>query len=663
VLGEDVVEAKTPTLNEEGRLILLSTDQLDAFHVWGLTTAELLTWTLDQPVEFLQLMAPGMAHYAPCLRPYQNYARIFGVNPPPAAERALKVCANLHRWGARLTPLQLDVLEDVARGMTATELQIMLGHDPWLLNFVRSVWEYVHGITELESCPWNISLPIADICNARCTFCTAWFDGRNLVKLEQIEAFAEVISRSLYIGLVGHGEPLAHPQFDKICDIIAKHIDPRATTYTITNGVYLQKWMDRIEQINVESFSISLNAASAETHNTVMGLGPDAFDQVIASLRTIIEGSKSRGGGAQVNITMVVTQQNVHEIADFIRLGNELGVVSIWLRSLLPQSNLIPGLNYHLLPPSLHPDFARLKEEALQAIAESKVPVHADPATWDIEIFPPQVKAAIEAQPPAVTPREQTLRDKALRRRTDEVYSAAAALRLGRKAEASEFTDVTWQDGGAQIRTMQKAWNMALSVPMDPGGVIAGPFRLAIPVARAKGKLGLGLWDQAGREWLDRAFVEPGQDGEVRLAVDNPRAGLTLIVENASEHGASEGFVGEPRLEVQSGDGAWAAGPAVRLSAGTVHGALDPMDDGTNPLGRTPRFACKAVYYNLYVNEMYFRVVPCCYMSNVPGYEEIRFDGSVPFDQAWNAPAMIELRRRLRDGPLLAACRRCPENW
>lgn len=93
-----------------------------------------------------------------------------------------------------------------------------------------------------------------------------------------------------------------------------------------------------------------------------------------------------------------------------------------------------------------------------------------------------------------------------------------------------------------------------------------------------------------------------------------------------------------------------------------VYNALDPIEDGLNPLGRMPRFACKAVYYNLYINEMFFQVNPCCYMQMVPGFEETRFDGA-DFMASWNSLAFVTLRERLRDGPLFAACRRCPEKW
>jgi hypothetical protein len=30
------------------------------------------------------------------------------------------------------------------------------------------------------------------------------------------------------------------------------------------------------------------------------------------------------------------------------------------------------------------------------------------------------------------------------------------------------------------------------------------------------------------------------------------------------------------------------------------------------------------------------------------------------FEEVWNCPAMVAVRRRLHEGPLLPACRKCP---
>ena len=98
------------------------------------------------------------------------------------------------------------------------------------------------------------------------------------------------------------------------------------------------------------------------------------------------------------------------------------------------------------------------------------------------------------------------------------------------------------------------------------------------------------------------------------------------------------------------------------LASGS-QGAIDPLEDGSNPMNRHPRFACKAVYYNLYINELFFRLNPCCFMQQVPGFEEVRFNGGYDFFEAWNSPGMVELRGRLAHGPLFGACKRCPGKW
>src|SRR5439155_25079204 len=138
----------------------------------------------------------------------------------------------------------------------------------------------------------------------------------------------------------------------------------------------------QLERINLYSYSISLNAATPETHDIVMGLGKDAFPRIVDSIAGLLALGKSSGNVAEVFITMVVTQQNIAEIPAFVELGNRLGVSEIWFRSLLPQGNLIPGLNYHMVPPYLHPDFERLRRDAVAAIQASQVPVQADPALW-----------------------------------------------------------------------------------------------------------------------------------------------------------------------------------------------------------------------------------------------------------------------------------------
>jgi hypothetical protein len=82
--------------------------------------------------------------------------------------------------------------------------------------------------------------------------------------------------------------------------------------------------------------------------------------------------------------------------------------------------------------------------------------------------------------------------------------------------------------------------------------------------------------------------------------------------------------------------------------------------DGLNPYGRVPRYSCKAPYYNLYINDFSFTMVPCCYMVRVPGHDQVMWDGTGDFFSAWNSPAMVNLRTRLRNGPFFNMCTKGP---
>jgi len=428
----------------------------------------------------------------------------------------------------RLTKEQLTKIETELASATLEDVTGLFPDDRLLANFVLNIWEWAHGRTQLTSLPWNISLPISEVCNARCTFCTSWLDGKKQITLEQLDEFAPVLRTAVYVGLIGHGEPLSHPRLGDIADRLAEYLDPRAASYTITNGVYLAKWLDRLDRLRLSTISCSLNAATAETHQTVMGFGVHEFPRILESLRLLAAGQVTTNRVA-VSITLVVIQQNLHEIPAFIDLGNAIGATSIHLRTLLPQGSLVPGLNYHELPPYLHPDFERLRANAMAAMQASAVPVHGEPDTWSSPIFPEAVAKQIAAEAPVYISRSDGMRE----------------------ADARAYRDVAYQ----------------------------------APLYRSRGELTQNL----------------------QLA--------------------------------------------------------DMLKDESNPLGRQPPFRCRAVYNNLYVNQLSLRVDPCCYLTHTPGHDETRLMDMSGIVAAWNAPSFQTLRDRLSNGPLFGACERCPTAW
>jgi len=559
-------------------------------------------------------------------------------------------------------PFEIEYLERTAKQTESLDgFLALVPSRPLLQNFATSIWEFAKGVDTLTSYPWNVSIPVADLCNARCTFCTSWLDGRKVIDLEQLEMFEPVLRRSMFVGLVGHGEPLAHPRFDELCERLQTMLDPLSMCYTITNGALLDKWRDRLDHINLRSYSVSLNAATAETHDEVMGLGRDAFPRIVEAIAGLAKPSNRPGLPNNVYITMVVTKQNIAEIPAFIALGNRLGVTEIWLRSLLPQAELVSGLNYHLLPPYDHPDFEKLRRAAVDAIAASRVPVQADPAMWSKPLFSADLERLVRDQPPAVIPREQALRDRDLRRRNVYLYDQAKGAFRGQPIADGAFAEAKWINGRLHVTTPKSDGGYVASVNITyPADISSHRLKVNVDADCQSGVLGLALLDVKKNSWMQRVQLPAGTRQAVSLETLSSGQPVQLVILNGgSELAAASGSIGEVRIEVE---GIGQSFP-VDWTKLTLHNSYDALDSGTNPLGRVPRFGCKAVYYNLYINEMFYRMNPCCYLQRVPGYEETRFDGSIDFMQAWNSPAMVALRQHLRDGPLFGACMRCPEKW
>jgi hypothetical protein len=420
-----------------------------------------------------------------------------------------------------------EIRERISR-FSVAEIRAALADDSWLANYLVNFRELVDGTKVLSSYPWNVSLPIVDFCNASCTFCTSWLRGERWLELEELERFRPVLAHARLLGLAGHGEPLIHPQFDELARLMAGMVDPRCSTYLITNGAHLLRRLDALRTIPVCTYNVSLNAMTPDTHHEVMALGKDTLARILEGIRTLIAIRDREDPRIIVNISLVVVKQNVHEVARFVELGNEMGVNNIYVRTLMPVNGFPAGLNYHSLPPYLHPDFARHREEAQKAIAASRVHVLSSLETWDTPIFPPELEPRILLDPPRYVPRGQARAD---------------------KEAAHDYKE-----------------HNPVATPGDAGG--------------------------------------------------RPRPG--------------------PLPESERG----------------------PLP---NPYNRTTPFHCAFVYQNLILSDFSFRLFPCCYLPReIPGFDFCFYDGTVDFMEVWNCPAMVELRRRLIEGPLFSYCLKCP---
>lgn len=411
-------------------------------------------------------------------------------------------------------------------------LQAALTGDAWKDNLILNKWEFATGASRLESFPWRFSVPFV-LCNARCEFCSAWLVKGKPMPIDLLDRLDVVLPYLAQIDMVGWGEPLIHPELGDILEKLRLRADPRARIALTTNGVHLEKWADRLIAANIRDFAISIHAATGPTHEDLMGLPHGTFEQVLKGIRMI---SSYRSSVPDLNIALVfiVMRQNIDEIPRLLAMAEELGVTSIFMRTLKSRTleeQRRDHLDYHRLPPYLHPDFEGARRRAVEAIAACKIPTEGSPETWSTPIFPPEVEREVLAEP--LTPRE---------------------VRKGSKS----------------------------------------------------------------------FYREPATDAE-SLPVGQPVApGEMLLQLN--------------QIEV-------------------VHEFLE------NPYDRTPPLFCPSPYTALYINGFDRQINPCCYMQKVPGHQMSYLRKGASFDDVWNSPAMMALRKSLNEGPLMQPCLKCAFYW
>ena len=109
----------------------------------------------------------------------------------------------------------------------------------------------------------RLYIEISNICNLQCTFCPEVKRDKKIVSVEDFRNFAlqaKPLTKQVCLHLMG--EPLAHPQFERIADV-CEELDLRI--FLTTNGTLLKKHSERLlkwkslDQINFSVHSYFAN--------------------------------------------------------------------------------------------------------------------------------------------------------------------------------------------------------------------------------------------------------------------------------------------------------------------------------------------------------------------------------------------------------------------
>jgi pyruvate-formate lyase-activating enzyme len=265
----------------------------------------------------------------------------------------------------------------MVRGWEEAALRERFADDPWLCNFLLSVWERDQGRAVVTTYPWHQAFVITEHCNARCRFCSYWLNEVSVIERDFFEHLRPVLRFARSLVLTG-GEPTLHPDLVPLLEDFTRWTDDRCFRSIITNGLRLPELLDDLLRLSF-NVSVSLNAGTPELHHQVMRLGPDALPGILDSIRRL------KAEGRYVSVSFVVTAKSLPEVPAYLALCDELGVDLAYLRTPTPiGGGFTLWEDYADLAPSAHPEFASLRDAAVAALATTRVPVDAYPEQWSV---------------------------------------------------------------------------------------------------------------------------------------------------------------------------------------------------------------------------------------------------------------------------------------
>lgn len=163
-------------------------------------------------------------------------------------------------------------------------------------------------------------------CNLACRHC--WlappFDPQAEKATLPVELFERAIAEAKPLGLSGvkltGGEPLLHPEFMTLLDVVARE---ELGLTVETNGTLLtEEHCARLAEMPSAFVSVSIDGSDAATHDAVRGVR-GSFDKALAAVRLLA------AAGLRPQIIFSVMRENAHQVEAAVRLAEESGAGSL----------------------------------------------------------------------------------------------------------------------------------------------------------------------------------------------------------------------------------------------------------------------------------------------------------------------------------------------
>ena len=198
------------------------------------------------------------------------------------------------------------------------------------------------GLTILPWGPVQIIASYDRSCNLSCPSCRTQLimehDRRDEIMTIQRKLTDEALGQAELLYITGSGDPFGSPFFRSWLQTMRRSDMPALKRIHLhTNALLWTKriWKTIPEEIRglIRSAEISIDAATAATYSANRRGGD--FERLMENLEFISSELRPRGPLDSLTFSMVVQMNNFREMADFVRLGKQLNVDTVYFSQLV----------------------------------------------------------------------------------------------------------------------------------------------------------------------------------------------------------------------------------------------------------------------------------------------------------------------------------------
>lgn len=222
-------------------------------------------------------------------------------------------------------------------------------------------------------------------CNFHCTMCDMPHKASMYQKQGEKEfdtdRFKTIISEFARLGIPGigftGGEPLLR---DDIFELMAETRRLGMITHLNSNGWLLDdNAADKLIETGIDSLNISLDGASAKTHDA-MRQAKGSFEHAVKGIQRVVERKKQRKSQLRVKTVAVLDEANIDEVPQMFELGAELGIDCI---ELIPRQKFTDPES----ETSIDEEFLEKVDGLVQWLTSNRLSVPVENSTQHLHLF------------------------------------------------------------------------------------------------------------------------------------------------------------------------------------------------------------------------------------------------------------------------------------